>query len=285
MTKNVLVGVNNVAKKPKNIYVGVDGKARRVKAAYVGVNGIAKQVWPAGVLPNTHTQLEYLDSAMCIRNIGVQPVTNPRVIIEFSVNGSLEYNGVQSYINADQTIDGDSTSYVYYGFSISNSAGSSNGFSFTYSKTINYEQTYSKYFNSNETEGILSDTTYRVDFLNGNNVYLYNTEGYYSIASHNLLGSFTKQSISNPSSEYRFMLFGQARNYRKGFGKIFYAQVYNGSTLIRNLYPCYENRNKYLGYYDIVNRLFYEVSYDSMYDRSITYDEAIQQGYLVGSIV
>lgn len=46
MSKNVLVGVDGLAREAENLWVGVDGKARRVKSAYVGVNGVARKFWP-----------------------------------------------------------------------------------------------------------------------------------------------------------------------------------------------------------------------------------------------
>lgn len=46
MSKNVLVGVDGLAREAENLWVGVDGKARRVKSAYVGVDGIARKFWP-----------------------------------------------------------------------------------------------------------------------------------------------------------------------------------------------------------------------------------------------
>lgn len=46
MSKNVLVGVNGLAREAENLWVGVDGKARKVKSAYVGVNGVARKFWP-----------------------------------------------------------------------------------------------------------------------------------------------------------------------------------------------------------------------------------------------
>ena len=46
MSKNVLVGINGLAREAENLWVGVDGKARRVKSAYIGVNGVARKFWP-----------------------------------------------------------------------------------------------------------------------------------------------------------------------------------------------------------------------------------------------
>jgi len=43
MAQNILIGVNNIARKVPSAYIGVDGIARKVKAGYIGdVNGIAR---------------------------------------------------------------------------------------------------------------------------------------------------------------------------------------------------------------------------------------------------
>lgn len=59
MSKNVLVGVDGLAREAENLWVGVDGKARRVKSAYVGVNGVARKIWPKIVYVWNRYNIEY----------------------------------------------------------------------------------------------------------------------------------------------------------------------------------------------------------------------------------
>lgn len=47
MSKNLYVGVNNVARKGSKVYVGVNGTARKVKKIYVGVNNVARECYSA----------------------------------------------------------------------------------------------------------------------------------------------------------------------------------------------------------------------------------------------
>lgn len=284
MAKSIFVGVNGVARKPKAIYVGVNGVAKKVKAVYVGVNNVAKKVYPGGIVPSNYTQLSYLDIRFQIENVGVQASIHPRIIIEFSIIGGLNYNNTAIFL--DGMARTDAGSYISYNFAASHNIS---GFVSGYSKWITpkADADYYKEIRTNTTEGRLLNTNYKLDFLNGNNVYLYNSEGYYSISSNNLIGNYTKQSTPTDGSisENRIQLFG-AWYETFSFAKIFNTKMYNGSTLIRDLYPCYRNSDQYLGYYDNVNKLFYVgnpgIPYHGNY---ATYDEAISNGFAVGSIV
>ena len=281
MAKNIFVGVNSVAKKPKYIYVGVNGVAKRVTAAYVGVNGVARKVWPAGVVPNNYTQLEYLDLTCYIEDIGISTTVNPRIVMEFTFVNSFDFQGTQTLFRANALNEYAGSDYITYMARVSESDD-------TLFRIGYYGTSYDKSILSNASEHILLNTRYKLDFLNGNNVYLYNSEGYYSIASHNLLGSFTKQTIPSSQSRYEdnIQLGGVTDGYNRGhYAQCYGIKMYNGSTLIRDLYPCYTNNYKYLGYYDLVDKIFFEVvrGLGSKYD--ITYDYAVENNYLVGPIV
>lgn len=57
------------------------------------------------------------------------------------------------------------------------------------------------------------------------------------------------------NSEDDFYLFRQSSIYGKG--KIFYAKLYVGNTLVRDFIPCYRNSDNEVGLYDLVNDVFY----------------------------
>ena len=279
MAKNIFIGVNNVAKKPKNIYVGVDGKARRVKEVFIGVNGIARKCWPSSVLPNSYTQLEYID--MCLGMVDSNATLNARIIVSFSLARTYFSYGATIFYSQFGANSETSDELVYYRADIPQYGST---FEFAYFKQVlgRDNNPYSQVYYSNTSEGLLSYTDYTIDFLNGNNTYLYNSEGYYSISSHNLIGSFTKQTPKSGSTKTT-SFFGPGFGSGNGsIGKAYYMKIYNGSTLIRDFYPCYRNSDKYLGYYDTVNKIFYP-AYSG--GRTITYETAISNNYLIGPIV
>lgn len=279
MAKNVFVGVNNIAKRPSNIYVGVDNKARRVKEAYVGVDGIAKKVWPSSVLPNGYTQLEYID--MCLYMTDSNATLNTRIIMSFSLARAYFGYGARLFSGNFGTAASAGDELVIYRAEIPQYVSDYFKFSY-YKQVLSSNWPYSQEYRTNTSEGLLTYTDYTIDFLNGNNIYLYNSEGYYSISSHNYIGSFTKQTPKSGSTK-ELGFFGPGFGSGDGsIGKAYYIKVYNGSTLIRNFYPCYRNSDKYLGYYDMVNRIFYQ-AYSS--GSSITYESARSKNYLIGPIV
>lgn len=301
MAKNVLVGVNNIAKKPSNIYVGVDNKARKVKAVYIGVNGIARQCWPAGILPNSYTQFEYIDGSCGRINADLDPLTYPRIVVDFSmitidsrkvgeIIGGYYYNNEYNY----DTHQGWENSWIItYCASFGLTASKINAFEFIYTgdqldETGYYgDDQYYTLFTSNTSEGILLNSKYTLDFFNNNGVYLYNLEGYYSIASHNYINSITqKASISNRKTN---PTTNDDYNYIKLFGPgmiVYGCKIYQGNTLVRDYYPCYRNSDKYMGYYDLVNRVFYVARPGIQYhDDHITYDEAIEREFKIGPLV
>ena len=301
MAKNIFVGVNGVARKPKAIYVGVNGVARRVKSVYVGVNGVAKQVYPGGVVPNNYTQFAYIDGRCGFIYADVNPLSYPRVVIDFSVFDDHAYGGtlVDTYYyhndyNSDTGENWETAWILLYYASYFMTSYMGNCFNFFYSAeqidpNTGYfpdESNYYTEFKSNASEGVLKNTRYKLDFLNGNGVYLYNSEGYYSIASHNLVGNISsKASITNqygsPYNSYQngIRLFGND-------GVIYGAKMYNGNTLIRDYYPCYRNSDHYMGYYDSVNKIFYKCrSGTPDRERDFTYEQAIQNNYYIGPIV
>ncbi len=42
MSKNMLIGIDNIAHRVSKVYIGIDGTARKVKKGYIGVDGVAR---------------------------------------------------------------------------------------------------------------------------------------------------------------------------------------------------------------------------------------------------
>lgn len=296
MAKNILVGVNNIAKKPKNIYVGVNNKARKVKAVYVGVNGIARQAWPTSRIPSTrYTELEYTDGSIGWLEPVELPLSYPRIVITFSCPViSFGSNWVGTLISAecdnyDYDPASDYTKYIAGRKSISyhfttdfwyDTAEFTCGlFEYTIGSDGYSTGTYDWHPTFN-TEGTLQDTIYRLDWMNGNNVYFYNSEGYYSVASHNLLGSPQKRYLTYMDEYHKGHLY--ILNGRSC--KIFSCQMYNGSTLIHDYVPSYRNSDLVLGYYDLIDNTFYQPMNQYGYtNRTLT--EAQDAGYYIGPAI
>lgn len=260
MSGKTYIGVNGKAVLPKKIYVGVDGKAREVKAAYVGVNGIAKQIYPNSILPNGYTQLEYVDIGTGVRLENY--VTNdlfPRIILKFSVTS-----------HPSKTVDRDAVRWVT-GYSLYSNSSLEYGFytRYDYRTFIARVQAYTgsstdfdKEVYTNYNEGILIDSPYILDFYNGSNINLYNSEGYYSVASHNNLISNAKPSGTYGTSLRNCWLFYKGPDRPDVHAKLFGAEIYSGSVLKVNLVPAKRNSDNHYGFYDTINKIFHDTNGD-----------------------
>lgn len=271
MAKNIFIGVNNVAKKPKNIYVGVNGVARKVKAAYVGVNGVARKVWPNNLIPDdSYQSLDYLGctSFMAV-DTGIATLPVSRVVMKFKFNTNIDIDSVNytlqydAYGVAGQALVGSngtgvpanvtSTSYYYVNQAVITKTygGTIPYFGFFQGPRLNDEFPY--FFHSNTSEGILINALYTLDFMNDKKVYLYCEKGFYSISSNNLIGTYkTNWEAKTNSNNLRIQWpTGQSTS-------IYTVKIYNSSgTLIRDYIPAYRVSDGVVGLYDFVTRVFY----------------------------
>ena len=252
MAKNIFVGVNSVAKKPKNIYVGVNNVARKVIAAYVGVNGVARKVWPNSRIPDTsYQEIEWVLGN--IINTGVDPSSFPRIVIDFMPTKN-DRSGIQKVIDGEFYASGRDNPYglaVYYD-------ESSNYFSFSF----DYGDVAG--FRTNDSEGILVNKRYIFDINNSNKYYVYCESGYYSISSHNYLGQASSSYTGSQTGSSEIRILGYS-DYENKF-RIYNVKMYNkNGTLIRDFVPCYRISDNQCGYYDVVNRIFYTY-YNHPYD-------------------
>ena len=114
---------------------------------------------------------------------------------------------------------------------------------------------------TNRSEGVLLNKLYTLDFFPGNGIYLYNVEGYYSVSSHNKLASISQRYDGNEGSNRNFKLFNAYNRYPEHVNgphaKLYGAVIYDGSTMIKDLYPARRVSDGIYGFYDTVDRLFY----------------------------
>ena len=293
MTKNILAGVNNVARKPNAIYVGVNNVARKVKEVYAGVGGVAQKVWPNNLIPD--------DSYQSLSYIGIDSGgSNGQAVFKFPANST-------TYINHNTRIvykfEMQSETFSYsannvggpYLFCVGRSAIYTDGQVLVLyngrTSTAYYDQFYYRleatgerfhfyYENANvgssqdaartnlystTEERYQANSLYTLDFNNNKKVYLYNNKGYYSVSSHNLVGTYNPFysgfTFYNPdyyanSTYFHFTL-------TKGVNIFHSAQIYNGSTLQRDIVPCYRVSDRKVGLYDLVNRVAFIDQYSA----------------------
>ena len=253
MSGKIFAGVNNKATLPKKVYVGINNTAREVKAAYVGVNGVAQKIWPNFVLPIEYHQIEYIGLSRrgtnAFNGLVVRDDRVSRILMNFKIiNKSTTENG--TLLSAQNTNASNHLDYF------------TTNFEFILGPESQRTRIYSNY-----NEGILLNKLYTVDFnylSDGTSYYyLYCEDGYYSIASHNLLGSVSN-SIIGTQGEYFISLFA---NYSS---MVYYYPIIlcdnsggSSGTVIHEFIPCYKGtRENYtdVGVYDIVDRIFYRVS-------------------------
>ena len=274
MAGKIYTGVNNKAVNPRSIYVGSNNIARKVSAAYIGdSNNIARKVWPLSFLPNGYRQFKYIQlGGLGSGSIDISDEFNtdrfPRIIINFSVaelfEASYSYSAASvNLIHANYETDQEFPSYdpdlyypktIIYSFAVTNR----NRFSFEFDNDIAGESADIDW-SSNATEGLLLNTTYTLDFLNGTDIYLYNTVGYYSVASHNKIVSSVNKQIGKAKIESSsFDLFGTGDISKKGLVNIFDVKIYSGTTLIGDFYPAQRVSDSSYGFYEMINRIFYK---------------------------
>lgn len=275
---------SNKATKPTKIYIGnSSNKAAAVKKIYVG-NGSNKavQVWPMNVIPDTnYQQILYfgykensryggiaLPSSLLIRN-------NPRVEITFTL---VDYPDHYLLFGNDAY-----SGYGSFGFTVTTRSSTGAGayfgkdcFCFEYGNRTNTTYSGRPAFigtTLNSGEGLLLDKLYRIDFNHISNgtsyFYLYCSTGYYSISSHNLIGSIATNSFSVPGTYDRLGILniidevsgsGSTPKFLNWAGgvRLYSCKIYNSSnSLLFNLYPSRRISDDMVGLYDIVNRVFY----------------------------
>lgn len=264
---------------PKNIYIGNNSnQPTAVKEIYIGNSSNQPvRVWPNMVIPDAnYQQVEYIglqgSGAYGNINTGVKLKTsNPRIIAKFAITGNFpkgysqtlwslfkSYNlGMpQGYLtgwNCGFYQDHDNEAFcVVFGNGTSWDDDSYYGVASSSEKET-----------TDSMEGVLKNVPYIIDFDNRSNgysrFYLYASQGYYSLPAHNLLWTVKTPTFSAaPWEEDPYRIYFDTRSKT-----IFYSiKMYSTSgSLIRNYYPCYNKSNNEMGFYDIVNRVFYGSGY------------------------
>ena len=253
MTGKLYAGVNNKAVIPRTIYVGVNNIARKVSAAYVGdENNRAKKIWPVNILPNGFKQLEYIDASTTPVDLHneVRAEIDPRVIMSFEITQApgraYSYDQILLIYASYDNVYLSHYNYNFYCIP--------EYFIFGHKSPVSEWQSGV----TNQTEGILLNKLYTLDFFPGDGIYLYNVEGYYSVSSHNKLVSIPQRYSGSDEENNIFNLFQVNDTYAAAaHAKLYGAVIYNGSTIIKDLYPARRVSDGAYGFYDTVDRLFY----------------------------
>ena len=255
---------SNKSARPKKIYIGnSSNKAAAVKAVYVGnSSNKAVKVYPSQDIPDRYTQYLYLGMKLGQSRVTIDfpsPAVkdNPRIEITFRPKNALDADFFYKGADNDDWVEpvyygwrygfGIDWGYTHYGF---------NCFHFQYGR--NGSNGYAAFNKDTYSSGeqVLSGAVYTVDFNHiSNNVsyfYLYCSQGYYSMASHNLIGSIAKQTLSEATNPINLYLTDGADLYSY--------KVYNSSnSLLRDLYPCQDTSTNKFGFYDKQTSVFYSL--------------------------
>ena len=232
MSKIYFGDSNDVAQRPAKIYVGDSNDvARLVSKVYVGgSDGKAHQCWPWKLLPRAYQQVEYIYNTNQTEfiNAGFKVDSNTRTEMTFYVDSSVGYQN--SYRE------------LY---------GVENTYSFDFYRYQTNQRTRA-YFNSMAI-GITTtamDTQHTVVFNKNSKFYLDGTE----------TGS-TTSTFSQTATN--LILFGYSNSSNQN-GKacnvpfrLYSFKAWQGSTIIRDMYPCYRISDTEVGLFDTVNGVFY----------------------------
>ena len=269
MAKNIFVGVNNVAKKPKNIYVGVNGVARKVKSAYIGVNGVARKVWPTSLLPTTYQRVEYIQSASgSSTNItelgyietGYKPNNSTRIVAKFSRPGGLSSEYLGNVFHLQEYKDSAKNTQVF--MTIQGALYSGDMLAPTFM------------FGANYTTDSFYQSSWYVSGNNAYNPYVYDLNNNRKLYFNNIVhSSQISTTINFDKSKSTIIIFGRKyvdinNNveiiYKKngslsgtGIIRLYSFKIYsNYTSLARDYYPCYRISDGVAGLYDIITNTF-----------------------------
>ena len=237
--------INNKARRVTKVYVGnISGKARLVTKVYVG-NSSNKAVEVFSNFPNIYQKVEYIQNSGYTQyiNIGVKPNSSYRTILEFAITVST------------------GTQYVRPIFGVETDAGG-----------ISYALSFSVYNNENYLQAHWGDST-----QGGTMGGMVITQGEKHVADLNRSGSFyvddtlagTSSTIfANGGNAYLFGINGYYYNPSNALIKVYRLRIYNGSTLVRDMHPCYLKSNtQTVGMWDAVNKVFYNNAGTGIFDK------------------
>lgn len=271
MAKNIFIGVNNVARKPKNIYVGVNGVARKVKAAYVGVNGVARKVWPNSLVPTTYQRVEYIQNASGSTNFtelgyietGYKPNNSTRIVVKFSRNGGYSSDYLGNVFHLQEYKDSSKNTEVFMGASAAlynYSSGDTLSPSFMFGAdytTDSYHQDSWTRTNSNAYNPYVYD-------LNNNRKLYFDNVQHSSQISTTINFDQSKSTIIIFGRKYVDINNGVTIMYKKdgsfsgtGIIRLYSFKIYsNYTSLARDYYPCYRKSDGVTGLYETITGTF-----------------------------
>ena len=203
-------------------------------------------------VPNGYTQVEYIQSSGTqYIDTGISPTTNTG----FKIKASCTTEN-----NTDKILIG--------------SRASSNRFWVDFDYNNGNKRIYGGFGNIDNIGNYVLDTDYEIDF-NYNGTKKVITNG----VSYDLTGTFDSTG-SLPMYIFR-------ANYSSpiaGNFKVYYCQIYNGTTLVRDFIPCIRNSDSVVGLYDLVSKTFFTNAGTGTF----TYGREVGKWYIgkeIGSVV
>ena len=188
------------------------------------------------ILPDTYTQVEYIESTGTqYINTGVVPTNTMKIEVKY-----LMYYTQSTYNSAFGSQD-------QFNFFINNGFGDNN-MTYWYNDGSN---------NIYKNLGVISQTDYNISTydLPNNTIKNYNNE---------LKTELTDTISATVFPSVSMYLFARNNNnsssyisYANDGMKCWYFKVWNNGTLIRNMIPCYRNSDNVIGMYDLINDVFY----------------------------
>lgn len=196
-----------------------------VTAAFFGNSGTGSFV--AGAvprkLPDGYTQVEYIESSGTqYIDTGVKPNGNSRVVLSgynLSASSKWVFGSWHNWYTNE------------FGFNFEEGSSAANGFRY------------------GATSAGVSGVPLGAFYLDHNGT---------TYAINNTKGTMTAQQFTSSYSMYLFR-FNAAGNASSGYfvGRIYFCQIYDNGTLIRDFVPC-KNSGGVFGLYDILNDVFYQ---------------------------
>lgn len=169
------------------------------------------------LLPLEYQQVTWINGSSCIINLEYVPKENPTAIIEMELTEQGDRDIMGFNENLYPSFIINPSSYTWY-----NRYGSTSATNLAHPPQYNVKEVWE----------------------------------FGRIVKHNgiAINSYP-DNIDWSTNTQRFRLFG-ARNQHAGM-KVWYFQLYDGESLVRDLIPCYRKADDVIGMYDLISNAFY----------------------------
>lgn len=237
MSKAIYVGVDNKARKVKSLYVGVDGKARKVKKGYIGVNGVARLFY-APVdrpprLPSGYDELEYIYSSD-----GAKIATGIYTDVETKIVAKLQITGTFS-----------EDYYIIHALG----SGSTSSGSGSNSLSLYLDSAGALFCRIGNVAGQFLQNVPKVQVAqNLAEPFEVTLCGDGSCKLNGLAYNTNSDVFNFYAGRPEISLIAGTKSSANDLIKVYYCQIYNNDTLVRDLVPC-KNSAGMVGMYDLVS--------------------------------